>query len=64
MNLRELAEVLLTARQAARRIGASFEMYEDRLASFGISPDDLNLVTGVVLEIERHREHQLSLLTH
>jgi len=62
MNLRQLAELLLTIRESSRRIGASFELYEDRLASMGVDPKDLPLVTSVVMEIERHREHQLLLL--
>lgn len=62
MNLKQLAEMLLTAREVSRRIGSSFEIHFDRLSSLGINPDDLPLVLSVVTEIEQHREHQLSLL--
>lgn len=64
MKLRQLAEMLLTVRDASRRIGASFEIYDERLASLGINTKDLPIVIGVVMEIERHKEHQLSLLDH
>lgn len=62
MDLRQLAEVLLTAREASRRMGSSFRLHDDRLRAMGINPDDLPRVLNAVTAIEDFRESQLAAL--
>jgi hypothetical protein len=60
-NLREIADVLLTARKVAGRIGCTYKLREDVFT--GMSVADEARVMESVREIERFTEDRLSSLT-
>ncbi|MCK1543456.1 hypothetical protein IVB12_16180 [Bradyrhizobium sp. 179] len=62
MTKRELAELLLTARKTASRIGCAYTPNRDRLIMMGFSHEDIDNVEWAVKEIERATEAQLAAL--
>lgn len=62
MTKRELAELMLTARRSAKRMGAEFTLRDDRLKAMGFTELDIDTVEWAVKEIERVTEAQLASL--
>jgi len=61
MELRRLAEVILTARKVAGRIGCTYKLRESTLA--GLSVGDEARVMETVRDIERFTEERLAALS-
>ena len=61
MELRQLAEVLLSARKVARRTGCTYKLRESTLASLSVA-DEARLMDAV-RRIENFTEDQLAALS-
>lgn len=62
MKLRELAQVILTGREAARRVGCTFQLNHFRVNTMGVSSEDIEKVMKTVRDIEHFQETALSSL--
>jgi hypothetical protein len=61
MELRQLAEILLTARKVAGRVGCTYKLRESTLASLSVADEER--VMNAVRRIENFTEDQLSALS-
>lgn len=62
MTRRELAELILSGRKAAKRVSARLVLDHTRIKAMGLTEADIEMVERGVNEIERVTEVQLAAL--